>query len=121
MNVAREAVHRVAEGEELTLADLGLLVMHLQTVGQAPPSARVLLRNDMLRVEWSTHQETQAEYDAQAEARRLEREQRATPTALLASDPSATDGDGVEEWIAAEAAEEPLVVPSPPRRRSGLV
>lgn len=119
MIVAREAMYRLGEGEELTLADLGLLVAHLQTVGQAPPEARVLLRDNQIRVEWSTHQDTDAEFRAQVEARRLEREQRAMPTAVLESVSSATDGDDDMAYDPADL-EEPLVAARPRRRSSGV-
>lgn len=119
MIVAREAQYEQPGGVELTLADLGLLVSHLQTVGQAPPEARVLLRDRLIRVEWSTHQESDAELRAQAEAARLEREQRAMPTAAIPSDVSVADSDDVEEYL--EPAEEPLAVPARPRRGSSLV
>lgn len=105
MNVAREAVYRVAEGEELTLADLGLLVAHLQTVGMSPPEARVRLRDDAILVEWSTHQETDAELRAQAEARRLEREAAARPRAVSSSEESVAACD--EEAPAEESPLEP--------------
>lgn len=86
MKVEREATYRKPEGEELTLADLGLLVAHLQTEGQAPMTARVYLRVDQVRVEWSTEQEGQAELDARLEAERLAREEARRPRAVASGD-----------------------------------
>lgn len=85
MKVAREAVYRVPDGEELTLADLSLVVAHLQAVGQAPADARVKLRVDMIVLAWETEQETAAELTARLDAERAEREARRNQPAELAA------------------------------------
>lgn len=97
MKVEREAVHRVPEGQELTLEDFGLLVMHLQTKGEAPPHARVHLRNDMIRLTWDTEQESQAEFVERQARERAAREQRDVE---LASDPDATRAEPAEVELA---------------------
>lgn len=98
MKVAREAVHRVEDGTELTLADLGLLVAHLQTTGEAPPHARVLLRNDQIRLDWTTEQQSAEELKAEQERVRAERE------AARAATAEALPADDVAE-VAAEPAD----------------
>jgi len=100
VKVTREAQHRVPEGEALSLADLGLLVAHLQTVGQAPPDARVFLRVDLLRVEWETDQPSGAELQAEAERIRAEREE--ARSRAVAAEPEAAAYPAEEEVAYAE-------------------
>lgn len=102
MKVAREAVYRVPDGEELRLDDLSLVVAHLQTVGQAPPDARVKLRVDMIVLTWETEQETAAELTARLDDERAEREARRNQPAELA----AVDAPA-EDWDADAPAEVP--------------
>lgn len=98
MKVEREATYRKPDGEELTLADLGMLVAHLQSVGQAPLEAKVYLRVDQVRVEWSTEQESQVEYEARIEAARQARRVDLEHVSEAAPAPA-------DDWISSEEPE----------------